>query len=137
MILLFKLVILTTIISLGWKVAISDGMILGKLGKWFEYKISMGCKIYDWFICPWCFVSIASVFAHAVAFKFHILPWHFDWDLLVRWPIVVLASSFTSGNLWNLYEMTNRIKDRNEEQAKFYKAMNDEDIEFEDEENII
>lgn len=120
MILLFKLILLTFIIVMGLKIAMSKGMLLEKLGDYFENKVEIGHKIFDLFICPWCMSTLQSITAHGFAFALGILPFQWDWQLLARWPLVVMGTSFLSGNAWNIYETINQIKERNRLQADLY-----------------
>lgn len=119
MIILLKLIILNCICVLGWKIAISDGMLLDSIGKWGDRKVEEGHKIYDLVVCPWCCGTAISIAAHLFAFGIGVLPLIFNWQLLIRWPLVVMGSSFICGNIWNIYETINRVRERNEIEAKF------------------
>lgn len=120
MLILFKLIALTVMIVMALKIVMIEGMLLEKLGKYFERKVKGGHKIYDLFICPWCANTIQVFTAHAFAFGLGILPFEFNWQLIVRLPLVIFGASFISGNLWNLYLTTNSIRDRNEAQENYY-----------------
>lgn len=121
MILLFKLILLTFIWVMGIKIVTSEGMLLEKLGKWGEKKVDEGHKIFNAIIvCPWCLPSIHSIFGYGFAFGLGVLPLIWDWKLLIMWPLVVMGSSFLCGNVWNLYETINRIKEKNEAEAAYY-----------------
>lgn len=108
---------------MGLKVVMSKGMLLEKLGLFFERKIDEGNKWYDLFYCQWCMSTIQSVTAYFFAFGLGILPFEFDWKLLIRWPLIVMGASFINGNLWNLYQATNAIKERNELEAEYYDSI--------------
>lgn len=114
MIVLAKLIILTVIIVMGLKIVMSKGMLFERLGEFFERKVDEGKKFYDLFYCQWCMSTICSIVAYFFSFGLFIIPFEFNWQLLIRWPLIVMGGSFISGNLWNLYEMVNRIKERNE-----------------------
>lgn len=120
MILILKLVILTVIIVLALRVAMSDKMLLEKVGKFFEKKVEEGHKWADLIVCPWCSGTLQSITAHAFAFGLGILPLEWNWQLLIRWPVVVFASSFISGMLWTIYLTINQIKEKNEIEAHYY-----------------
>jgi hypothetical protein len=119
-----KLVVITVICSMALKIILSEGMMLEKLGKWFEYKangiyqegvlIQKGNKLYELFICPWCCVTLQSFTAHIFGIGLGIVPLEFNVHFFLRWALVIMASSFISGNLWNLYEISNVIKEKNE-----------------------
>lgn len=127
MIILLKLILLTTMIVMALKIVMSEGMLLEKLGAWLERKIDEGHKAYDLFYCEWCSVSLQSITAHAFAFGLGILPLEFSWQLLIRWPLVIFGASFLSGNLWNLYLTINQIKEKNEAEKEFYERCNEND----------
>jgi hypothetical protein len=127
MILLFKLIILTVIIVLALRVALSEGMLLEKLGSYFERKVEEGNRFFDIFICPWCSGTLQSLTSHAFAFGLGILPFEWNWQLLIRWPLVVFASSFISGVLWTVYLTLNQIKENNLAQAEYYQFINRRD----------
>lgn len=142
MILIFKLILLTTMIVMTLKVVLSKDMLLENLGKWLEYKasdkyedgelIEKGNKFYDLFICPFCMNTIQSITAHAFAFGLGILPLEFNWQLFLRWPLVIFGAAALSGFTWTLYETVNRIKDRNEAEENFYNISIEEMIERND-----
>lgn len=127
MILLFKLVALTVIIVLALRVALSEGMLLEKLGAYFERKVDEGHKYFELFICPWCMGSLQSVTSHFFAFGLGILPFEFNWQLLIRGILVIFASSFISGLLWTVYLTLNQIKENNQAQAEYYQFINRRD----------
>lgn len=127
MILLFKLVILTVIIVLALRVALSDDMLLEKAGRYFDKKVDEGYKIFELFVCPWCMGTLLSFPAHGIAFGLGILPFEWNKELIIRWPMVVFASSFISGVLWTIYLTLNQIKENNQAQAEYYKFINGKD----------
>jgi hypothetical protein len=114
MIVLLKLILITTILVLGLRVAVSHDMILERLGNWAEKKVGEGYKICELFICPWCMPSVWSLFAYVFAFGLGVLPLEFNWQLVIRWPLIVMGSSFLSGFIWTVYLTLNSIKEKNE-----------------------
>lgn len=130
MILLFKLILITFILVMGLKIAMSKDMLLESVGDYFEDKVKR-YKVFDLFICPWCMSTLQSIVAHGFAMGLGIIAFEWDWQLLIRWPLVVMGSSFLSGNAWNIYETINRIRERNEAQANYFNSL------FENEEEII
>lgn len=127
MILLSKLIILTVIIVLALKIVMAKGMLLEKLGEYFEAKIDEGKKVYDLFYCQWCMATLQSITAHAFAFGLGILPFEFNWQLIIRFPLVVMGASFISGNLWNIYETINRFREKSEAEWIYFENLNNED----------
>jgi hypothetical protein len=122
MILLFELILITFIIVMGLKIAMSKDMLLEKLGSWLEKKAEEK-KIFEMFICQWCMATLQSVTAHFFAFGLGLLPFEWNWQLLIRWPLVVMGASFLCGNIWNIYETINRIKEKNEVEAEYLKRV--------------
>lgn len=120
MILLLKLIGISFICVMGLKIVMSEGMLLEKLGKFFEKKIDEGNKIYDLFYCQWCMGTLQSITAHFFAFGLGILPFEWNWQLLIRWPLVVMGTGFVSGIAWTIYQTINDIRERNQIQAKYY-----------------
>jgi len=119
-----KLILITCTCVMGLKIALSKGMLLERLGEWLEYKVEEEKKkIYNLFICQWCMATLQSIVAHAIAFGLGILPMEWNWQLLIRWPLVVMASSFICGNAWNIYETINRVRERNEAERDYYDSL--------------
>lgn len=128
MIILFKIILITFIIVMGLKIAMSKKMLLGKIGDWLENKAEEK-KVFDLFICPWCMGTLQSITAYFFAFGLGILPLEWNWQLLIRWPLVVMGSSFLCGNAWNIYETINRVREKNEAEANYYlRALGEEEI---------
>lgn len=116
-----QLIAINFVIVMGLKIAMSEKMLLEKLGSFFERKIDEGYKWFDLFYCQWCMSSLCVIYAHFFAFGLKIIPFEWNWQLLVRYPLLVCAGSFLCGNAWNIYETINQIRERNEWQAKLYK----------------
>lgn len=111
---LLQLILITVMIVLALRVAISNGMILEKVGIYAEAKVEQGYKVWDLICCPWCAGTWISIVAHGFAFGIGVLPVEFNWSLLIRWPLVVFGASFTSGMLWTIYLTLNSIKENND-----------------------
>lgn len=118
-----KLIGITVVLVLGLKVAMSENMLLESLGRFFERKIDEGKKVYDLFFCEWCSSTLQTITAHGFAFGLGIIPFEWNWQLLIRYPLIVMASGFIAGNLWNLYLTTNQIKEKNEAEAEYFKML--------------
>lgn len=109
---------------MGIKISTADGMIFERLGKWGERKVDEGYIIFEALIvCQWCLPSFHSIIAHAFAFGLGVLPMEFNWQLLIRLPLVIMGASFLTGNAWNIYETINRIKERNEAEAEYFNSV--------------
>lgn len=118
-----KLIGITVLLVLSLKIVMSEGMLLERLGAFFERKIEQGKKVYDLFYCEWCSSTLQSITAHFVAFGLGILPFQWDWIMLLRWPLVIGGSSIIAGNIWNLYLTVNKIKENNEAQSHYFKSL--------------
>lgn len=118
-----QLVAITFVLVMGLKIVMSKGMLLERLGEWFERKIDEGHKWYDLFFCQWCMSTLCVIYAHFFAFGLGIIPFEWNWQLLIRYPLLVCAGSFLCGNAWNIYETINQIKEKNEAEAKYLKAI--------------
>lgn len=118
-----KLIGVTVVLVLALKIVMSEGMLLEKLGKFFERKIKEGHKAYDLFYCEWCSGTLQSITAHFIAFGLGVLPFEWNWQLLIRWPLIIGGASFISGNLWNLYLTVNRIKEKNQLESEYFKSL--------------
>lgn len=116
-----KLIAITVVLVLGLKIALSEKMLLEKLGEFFERKVDEGYKYFDLLICPWCMPSLFSIVAHGFAFGLNIIPFEWNWQLLIRWPLIVMGASIIAGNFWNIYLMINQIKEKNEIESEYYK----------------
>lgn len=125
MILLFKLITITSILVLGWRIVISNGMLLHNVFLWAEEK-SESNKLYEWIICPFCSPTIFSFAGYAFAYLTKIV--HFDnWYIIFYYPLCVSGSSIISGFVWTLYELANEVKDRNDAQKDFF-LKNEENV---------
>lgn len=118
-----KLISITFILVMGLKIAMAEGMLLEQLGAYFDRKIEEGHKWMDLFYCQWCMSTLQSIVAHFFAFGLGIIPFEWNWQLLIRWPLIVMAGSFLCGNVWNIYETINQIKEKNEAEANYLKSL--------------
>lgn len=126
MILLLKLILITFILVMALKIVTSEGMLLEKVGKYLKRQIEKGNKLADLGYCEWCTSTPMSIVAHFFAFGLGVLPFQWNWQLLIRWPLVVGGASFLSGMAWTIYLTINDIKENNEAQAKYFKNLNSE-----------
>jgi hypothetical protein len=126
MIILFKLIILTTMWCLGMKIVTADHMIFAKIGKYARQKVEEGKSIYDPLIaCEWCMPSIHSLIGYSFAIGIGLVT-SFSWSLVVMYPLVVIGSSIGTGMIWSAYLTMNSAKERNESQTDFYDGLYDE-----------
>ena len=119
MLLLLKLITLTTIWCLGIKIVTSDGMILSKVGEYGKKKAEEGKRVFEALIvCEWCLPSIHSLFGYGFALALGILP--ASWSLLFIYPLVAMGSSLCSGIIWNAYKTMETFRDLGETKIEFY-----------------
>lgn len=124
MILLLKLILLTFIWVMGIKISTAEGMVFEKLGNWANKQVDKGYKIYEAIIsCEWCLPSLHSVIGYAFAVGIGVID-HFEWKLVVLYPLVVCGTSLLSGLTWTIYLTINEIKENNKEQSKYFKNIN-------------
>jgi hypothetical protein len=119
MILLIKLILLTTIWNLGVEIIFSDGMGLENVRKWAEEKKSKWYEVIFW--CVWCRPSIHSLIVYAAAIGIGLIK-VFSWKLVVIYPFVVAGSSLLSGVIWSIYKLI-EIKSlyyKHKEQNEFF-----------------
>lgn len=111
MLLLFKLIIICVIWTLGIKIATSEGMVLERLGKYGEKKVDEGYKIFEalW-VCQWCMPSIHTAIAMFFAFGIGIIP-ELTYRLIFYYPLVAMGSSLLNGLIWQYYLTKNDTKE--------------------------
>lgn len=123
MILLFKLILLTTIWCLGIKIITAERMAFDNVGRYAQRKVEEGKIIFDPLIaCEWCMPSIHSLIGYSFAIGLGIIT-HFYWTLVIMYPLVVIGASVGTGFTWNAYLTMNSIKERNESQTDFYDGL--------------
>ena len=118
-----KLIGIAVVLVLSLKIVMSQGMLLERLGAYFERKTDEGVKWVDLIYCQWCMGTVASIVAHFFAFGLAIIPFAWDWQLLIRYPLIVGATSIIAGNLWNLYLTINAIKEHYETETRYLKSL--------------
>lgn len=119
-----QLILITVVIVLALRIALSEGMLLENLGEYLESRAKKN-KLFDLLgVCPWCSGTLFSIPAHFFAFGLGVIPFGWDWELLIRWPLVVFGCSFISGTLWTIVLTLNQIKDRNEQEKLYFESLN-------------
>lgn len=119
MILILKLIALTSLWVLGLKIATEENMVLEQVGKYGKAKAER-YKIFEAVIvCEWCMPSVYSIFGYALAYTLGWIQLN-DWRLIVRYPMVVAGSSIVCGFTWLLYETLSSIRERNKIESRYY-----------------
>jgi hypothetical protein len=105
MILIFKLIALTSIWVLGLTIITQDGMALYSIRHNLTDDSGKATKtIYDPIIvCHWCMPSIHSIIGYVFALVVGIIH-ELDWRLIIIYPIVVMGSSLVCGLVWQIYK---------------------------------
>lgn len=103
MILIIKVVVFTVIWCLGLKIVLSEGMVFEKIGKFITDKVEVEHKkIYEPLgYCEFCMPSIHTLFGIAFALASNTI--NLSWNIAILYPIFVMASSFLTGVIWNIY----------------------------------
>lgn len=114
MILLFQLIIITSIWCLGVKIVTAEGMLLEKLGVYAKRQVEEGNVIWDALIaCEWCLPSIHSLLGYSFALVLGVIT-HFEWKLVFMYPLVAMGASLLNGLIWNYHLKSNSEKEANE-----------------------
>lgn len=123
MILLFSLIIITSILTLGFTIISQEGMALYKIREWAKKKNDKGNKwVEPLFLCIWCMPSIWSSFGFFFAYQIGVLKCD-TWNILWYYPLCVGGSSILGGLIWTVYLTINSVKERNEVEADFSKSI--------------
>lgn len=107
---LLTLIIITSIWCLGIKIVTSNGMVLGKVGKWAEEKSGDYIILEPLINCIWCLPSIHSVIGYLFAFGIGAVS-GFDYTFIIMYPIVVMGASAVGGITWAFYEALSQVRD--------------------------
>lgn len=121
MILLLKLILVSVILVMGLKISTSEGMIFENIGNYARRKVEQGYKYWDLIACEWCCGTWLSIIAHVLVLKLGIAYFDLNWQVLIRWPLVVMGTSITSGFIWTIYLTLNEVKEKNKEQSEYFK----------------
>lgn len=133
MMLLLKLILLTTTWCLGVKILTARGMLLQKLGSYGNKQVEKGNIIFDALVvCEFCLPSIHSLVGYGFAIVLGVIT-GFSWTLVLIYPLVAIGSSISTGFIWGAYNTMNSAKDLYESKTEFY----DRFYEIEDEEYFI
>lgn len=101
MIILFKLILLTSVWVLGVRMVTDKGMLLEDWRKWAENKHA---KIYEAIVlCHLCMPSLHSSVGYLFGFGLGIAG-VFEWKYLLLYPLVVMGSSMLNGIVWGVFK---------------------------------
>lgn len=115
MILLLKLVIITSILVLGYTIITQENMALHKLRVWANKEKNKGAKwVEPVLLCHWCQPSTWAIFSFAIAFGLGIIN-HFELKLILYYILTVAGSSLVNGLIWGYHVKTDA-------QTEFYRS---------------
>ena len=120
MLLLIKLIAITSIWCLGVKILTAQGMAFQKLGLYAAKKVKEGKLIYDPLLaCEFCLPSIHSLFGYFFAVVLGTIS-SFSWSLVLIYPLVAMGSSIVTGFTWTGYKALVNYRDLTETKVIFY-----------------
>jgi len=123
MIILFKLILITSLLILGYTIASQENMVFYKIRVWAEKVYDKGSKwVAPFFLCIWCHSSIWSMPGFLFAYGIGVIG--LSWNLLWYYPLCVCGSSLVSGLIWTLYTTVNSVKDKNDQSAIYFENIN-------------
>ena len=115
MILILKLILVTTFIIWGIKIATEEGMIGEKLGEWARKQVDKGRKYWEAIlVCPFCMSSVHSLTAIGFGYLF---GWVDSWTIFYYYPVIVGGASLVSGLTWTVYQLLSQV-------IKYFKYLN-------------
>lgn len=119
MLVLLKLISITSILVLGCTIATQPGMILYFIREWAKHKQEKGLKgLEPLLLCHWCMPSVWSFLGYLFGFATGIIA-EYKMELLFMYPLVICGSSIVVGVTWSIYELISSA-------TQFYKNLNDE-----------
>ncbi len=95
MTLLFELILITSLLVIGWTIITQPGMGLGFIRDWGKFEALL--------LCHWCMPSTWSLIGYFFAWRLGLIE-VFSWKLVWMYPLVVCGSSFLCGISWALYK---------------------------------
>jgi len=125
MTLLFELIIITSILVLGYTIATQEGMVFYKIRDWAEIKKEQGHKWAEpLFLCHWCQPSSWALIAFAFAFGMGIIE-KLEWNLILYYVLTVGGSSLLNGMIWGYHLKSNAEKELSESAKEMCEIVSD------------
>lgn len=125
MIVLIKLILITSVWVLGLTIATQEDMVFGNLRRWAEGQDK---KIYETIIlCEWCMPTVHSLFGYCFAIATGIVS-DLNWGTIIMYPLVVMGSSIVCGITWSIYNMIDSISQYFKTLNNGFKAEQDEEL---------
>lgn len=117
MILLLKLIGITSLLVLGYTIITQEGMGLYRIRQWATRKKENGSK---WpepiLLCHWCQPSTWAILGFAFAYGIGVID-AFTWRMIFYYPLVVGGSSLINGLVWS-YHL------KSDAETEFYRSAN-------------
>ncbi|MEO6638044.1 MAG: hypothetical protein ABIN25_07190 [Ginsengibacter sp.] len=107
---------MTSILTLAFKIATEEGMLLGKLGRLIQAKVDEGKKAYMLLQCIFCMPSLFGLFGFGFAYLTGMVQ--FTWNTLVFYIPTVCGSSVFCGGMWSVYQLISAKIDAEERYAR-------------------
>lgn len=101
MTLLFEIILITSILVIGWTIVTQPSMGLGDIREWAEAQDSV--FINATLVCHWCMSSSWSLIGYFFAWRIGLIE-SFSWKLFWMYPLVVCGSSFLCGLSWAIFK---------------------------------
>lgn len=103
--LLFELITITSIWTLGLTIASQYGRVLGFIREWADNKYEAGADWTEPLIrCVICLPSIHAVIGYGFAVGMGLIK-HFSWSLILLYPLVVMGSCLVNAIVYSLIEL--------------------------------
>lgn len=103
LLLLLKLIIITSILVLGYTIVTQQGMAFYSIRKWANRKQDEGSKwVEPILLCHWCQPSSWTILSFGIAFGLGVIN-HFEWNLILYYILTVGGSSLVNGLVWQFH----------------------------------
>lgn len=127
MFLLAKLIILTSILVLGYTAASQEGMVLYPIRQWAEKQKG---KIWETLLlCHWCQPSTWTVAAYVFIWIIGEGSVHFTFCQILIYPLVVCGSSVLNGLVWATYKAISEIDKNYRMENEWIEAQGNQPVE--------
>ena len=101
MTLLFEIILITSLLVIGWTIITQPAMGFGGLREWADEYNSV--LINATLFCHWCMPSSWSLLGYFFAWRLELIE-SFSWKLFWMYPLVVCGSSFLCGVSWAIFK---------------------------------
>ena len=114
-IIILKIILITTCLVWGVKISTEEGMVFEKLGMWADKKIESGQKYWEAILrCPFCMPSFWGLVSIGIGYLLNICD---SWNIFIAYPVIVGGASLVSGMIWTCFQLISAA-------AKYFKFLN-------------